>query len=439
MAERSAPLSKAASLYDLLTADEDARACRDIPDEACRDQPENFLIHLVSSSATKIADELASAKLVLAWLMATLGAPAVLIALLVPVRESGALLPQLAVAGYLRRTPRRKWFWVAGSLVQGLSVMGMGLVAVTLEGGAAGWAIIVLLVVFSLARGVCSVAHKDVLGKTIDKRRRGTVMGYAGAIAGVATLAVGGVIALWRGAQVGPWLFLALLGVAGMLWVLGALSFAALREQRGATEGGANALAEALRSLGLLFSDADFRRFVITRGLLLSTALSLPYYVLLAQERAADAAGLGVLMVASGLAASISAPVWGRLADRSSRLTLVASAVLAAAAGLGLFVLTSWEGPAAAGFPLIAGLFLTINVAHSGVRLGRKTFLIDLATEKTRAAYVAVANTIIGLLLLLGSLFGLVAEALGTRYVVLLLALGALTAAASAWRLPEVE
>jgi predicted MFS family arabinose efflux permease len=437
--QQSMPMSVTAGLYDLLTADEDARACREIPDEACQAQPENFLIHLVSSSATKIADELASAKLVLAWLLATLGAPAALVALLVPVRESGALLPQLAVAGYLRRAPIRKWFWVAGSLAQGLAVIGMGLVTVTLQGAAAGWTIIVLLAIFSLARGVCSVAHKDVLGKTIDKHRRGTVMGYAGAIAGVATVAAGALIALWRGAQVGPGLFLALLGMAGLLWILGALVFATLREQPGATEGGANALTEALHSLGLLRRDADFRHFVITRTLLLSTALSLPYYVLLAQNQATHAGGLGVLMVASGLAASISAPVWGRLSDRSSRGTLVASAVLAAAAGVIVFVLTAWEGPAGAGFYLLAGLFLIVNVAHSGVRLGRKTYLIDLATEKTRAAYVAVSNTLIGLLLLLGSLFGLLAEALGPRYVVLVLALIALGAAASAWRLPEVE
>jgi hypothetical protein len=439
MGRRGPRITSPAGLYDLLTADEDARACREIPDEACRVQPENFLLHLLASTATKIGDELASAKLVLAWLMATLSAPPGLVALLVPIREAGALLPQLAVAGYLRRASVRKWFWVAGSVVQGLAVTGMGLVAVGLEGAPAGWAILALLVLFSLARGICSVAHKDVLGKTIDKRRRGTVMGYAAAIAGLATIAIGAVIAVLRGTEVGPELFLALLGAAGLLWLLAALIFAALRERPGATEGGASALGEALASLDLLRREPDFRHFLITRGLLLSTALSMPYYVVLAQGLGQGGAGLGMLMVASGLAASISAPIWGRLSDRSSRLTLAASAVVAALAGLAVFLVTLPEHSYGIEFYLIAGLYLVLNVAHSGVRLGRKTYLVDMATSETRASYTAVSNTFIGALLLFGSLFGLVAETLGTRYLLLILALVALLAAVSAWRLPEVE
>jgi hypothetical protein len=30
-------------LYDLATGDEDARLCRDIPEDQCREQPRNFL------------------------------------------------------------------------------------------------------------------------------------------------------------------------------------------------------------------------------------------------------------------------------------------------------------------------------------------------------------------------------------------------------------
>ncbi|MCL4802618.1 MAG: hypothetical protein KJ025_23735, partial [Burkholderiales bacterium] len=202
-----------ARFYDALTADEDARACREIPDDACREEPRSAALHLVSSLATKTADELASARLVLAWLLASLGAPALAIGLLVPVREAGALVPQLAIAGYLRRAPVRKWAWVAGSVLQGLAVLGMAAVAATASGAAAGWSIVGLLAVFSLARGLCSVAHKDVLGKTIDRARRGRVMGYAGALAGLATIAVGALLAAGRDAPA---------SAAAFVWLLGA-------------------------------------------------------------------------------------------------------------------------------------------------------------------------------------------------------------------------
>lgn len=47
-----------------------------------------------------------------------------------------------------------------------------------------------LLAVFSLAHGVCSVAAKDVLGKTVSKSRRGRLTGLAGSVAGLVTLGV---------------------------------------------------------------------------------------------------------------------------------------------------------------------------------------------------------------------------------------------------------
>jgi hypothetical protein len=61
---------------------------------------------------------------------------------------------------------------------------------VGLRGATAGWTIVGLLVVFSLARGVASIAAKDTLGKTVSMGRRGRVSGYAatasGLVAGVA-------------------------------------------------------------------------------------------------------------------------------------------------------------------------------------------------------------------------------------------------------------
>jgi len=429
-----------ARFYDALTADEDARACREIPDDACREEPRSAALHLVSSLATKTADELASARLVLAWLLASLGAPALAIGLLVPVREAGALVPQLAIAGYLRRAPVRKWAWVAGSVLQGLAVLGMAAVAATVSGAAAGWSIVGLLAVFSLARGLCSVAHKDVLGKTIDRARRGRVMGYAGALAGLATIAVGAWLAAGRDAPASAAAFVWLLGAAGVLWLAAAAAFAAVRETPGATAGGANALAEALRSVALLGRDAAFRRFVITRTLLLATALSMPFYVALAVERTgAGAAGFGMLLAASGVAGAVSAPVWGHLADRSSRRVMIAAALVTGALGIAVFALDAAGAAALRHEWSFAALFFLTAVAHAGARLGRKTYLVDLADERTRAAYVAVSNSVIGLLLLAGSAFGAVAELLGTPGVILVLALLALAAAASAVRLPEVE
>lgn len=357
-----------------------------------------------------------------------------------PIRESGALLPQLVVAGYMRTMSIRKWLWVAGSAVQGLCVLAMAGVTATMAGARAGWWIVGLLVVFSLARGVCSVAAKDVLGKTIAKARRGTVMGYAAAAAGLVTVALGLYVRLLREDPGATTMFVGMLVVASVLWLLAALVFGWVREFPGATEGGVNAGAQAVRSLGLLRSDAQFRHFVITRTLLLSTALSLPFYAVLARQHTdGGVAGLALMIIASGLAGSVTAPLWGRLADRSSRRVLAMSAVMAGLLAFVLYALLAFGAAVVTSDYFYATVFFVIGAAHSGVRLGRKTYLVDMARADNRATYVAVSNTLIGVFLLVGAVFGLLADLVGAPAVVLLLGLIALSGAVSAWRLPEVE
>ncbi|MFT6008478.1 MAG: hypothetical protein ACI9TB_001712, partial [Parasphingorhabdus sp.] len=174
--------------FQSIVIDDEGRVCAEIPESACQQEPGNFFKHVGALALTKSADGLIDPKLVLSWLMTSLGAPVALIGLLVPVREAGALLPQLLTAGYLRRLQRRKWAWAIGSTIQGLAAAAIGIIAISLTGAAAGWAIVMALAILALARSVCSVCYKDVLGKTIDKSRRGTATGLAGSIASVTVI-----------------------------------------------------------------------------------------------------------------------------------------------------------------------------------------------------------------------------------------------------------
>jgi hypothetical protein len=116
--------------------------------------PGNFFRLLIARTASKIGDRLASPKTTLAWLLQTLGAPPIFTGLIVPLRESGSLLPQIFLSNYLKRLALRKWAWSLGSLVQGAMILGCAAVALTLEGTAAGVAIVSLIAFFSLARGL---------------------------------------------------------------------------------------------------------------------------------------------------------------------------------------------------------------------------------------------------------------------------------------------
>src|SRR5690554_2976090 len=74
----------------------------------------NGLRIIGASALQNIGDQAVSAGTVLPWLLTALGAPAGLIGLLVPVRESGSLLLQAMLAPRVQRRKQRKWVWVSG-------------------------------------------------------------------------------------------------------------------------------------------------------------------------------------------------------------------------------------------------------------------------------------------------------------------------------------
>ena len=115
----------------------------------------NRLIHTVSLSATKLADGLIDPKLVLPWLLSSVGAPGYLLGALVPVRESGALLPQLAMTRWIQSRDHRAPVWAGGSLVQGIAALVIAAACFLLDGPAAGSTALAALAVLATARAAC--------------------------------------------------------------------------------------------------------------------------------------------------------------------------------------------------------------------------------------------------------------------------------------------
>jgi hypothetical protein len=77
-------------------------------------------------------------------------------------------------------------------------------------------------------------------------------------------------------------------------------------------------------------------------------------------------------------------------------------------------------------------------IAHSGVRLGRKTYVVDLAGGNKRTDYIAVSNTVIGILLLAAGMIGFLTEVVSLAIVILILAGMGLAGALMSARLPEI-
>jgi hypothetical protein len=426
--------------YGYLANEEDARVCTDIPDEACRVVPENFFRHLGTNVMTRLGDAVINPKTVLAWLVPLLQIPEFVLSLLVPIRESGSLLPQLLIAQRIRRLALRKWSWVVGAIGQGASVLGMAAVVMFLSGWSAGLVLLLLLTAFSLSRGICSVAAKDVIGKTVPKTRRGRLNGLSSTVSGLLVIGLGALLGVVQD-DAGLRVLALIILTAGVIWFLSAALYATIDEHPGETGGGGNAWETAMEQLSLLRTDVNFRRFVLVRTLFIATALTSPFIVLLAQQRmpGEGLALLGVFVLVSGVGESISAAVWGVQADRSSRRVMIIAG--AAAGAIGLVVAASeWLDAGIAGAMwFYTGLYFLLVICHSGMRVGRKTYLVDMAGGNRRTDYVAVSNTVIGIALLVAGLISAGLAAISVSFAVFALAIMALAGTVICLRLPEVQ
>lgn len=415
-------MSLSEQLKERFDEEYEGRLCEDISEAACQETRRSFFLILLSQTMSKLGDALANPKTTLPWLVSAVGAPAFVLGLLVPIRESGSMIPQMFIGGTIRSFSVRKWFYVVGNVLQGVCLGGLGWVAVMGGGRSAGWAILGLVAGFSLARSLSSIASKDVIGKTITKRRRGRLSGWAASVSGFISITVGLWLSqvpedAWDGGVLGG-----MLVVAAGLFVLSAGAFAGVPEPGGETGGGRSAW-ESLRRLSLLRDDRDFRRFVIARALLMCSALSAPFYVALAQGATnSGLVTLGAFVVAAGVASLLSGPFWGRFADRSSRQVMAWAAWVTSGAGIMVAAL-AWLQPGWLATPWFVPLaYFALSIAHEGVRVGRKTYVLNLGEGNLRTDYVAISNSVIGVLLLVVGSVGALAAWIGNAGVIAVLA-----------------
>ena len=354
---------------------------------------------IVALSLSKLSDGLIDPKLVLSWLLTTLGVPAALIGMLVPIREAGALLPQVAMAGRLQRMRQRRWVWVLGSAGQGVAALLIAVAATLLTGWWAGAVVCGLLAGLAVSRAACSVSYKDILGKTVGQSRLGTVTGTAGSVSAALVLVFA--LLLVTGVLRSQAAVSAAIALAGGLWLAAAVVLSRLSEDDSAPD----APDGARDYWNILREDANLRRFIVVRGLLVSTALAPPYLVVLGSQAGAAATGtLGALVLASSAAGMLSSYVWGWLADRSARVMLLAAGTLGALS-MGAAIAAQRAGLAGTIWAIPLILFV-LMVAYHGVRQARSTYLVDISPEERRSVNAAVANTAIGVILLAAGAFG---------------------------------
>ena len=406
----------------------------DLDDGARRALPRNGPRILGATSLLNTADQLVHPPTVLTWALTGLGAPGWAVGLLVPVRESGSMLPQSALTPWVRSHRRRHRVVALGALLQAAGAAGIAAFLALSTGLVVGLGVLVSLALLAGGRAVTSLASKDTQGRTIPKGQRGQLTGTATVVAGALALTVGLALRLLGEGTAPHHLAWLAAGAAGLF-----VGVAALWERVEETPQEPDADHTPPQPWTLWRTAPDFRAFVVVRSLLLVTALAPTFLVAAAAtQNSSPLTGLAPFVLGTGLASMLGGRLVGRAADRSSRLLMAwasaaATAVLAVTLALALWLPDSvmvWVLPAA---------YFLVTLAHTAVRTGRKTYLVDMATGDTRTAYTAAGNTLIGgVLLVVGLVAGALAGLTPWWPLAFLTGLGVL-GAVMGLRLPEVS
>jgi hypothetical protein len=346
----------------------------------------------------KLADLLISAKTTLPWLLASLGAPIWIVSMLVPIRESGSLIPQWPLKQKVSHIENRLVIWRWGIVIQACSICLMLASAIFTKALIAGLLILFCLLLLSLGRSLSSLSMKDIQGINVEKGQRGKLVGMASTMSGLLSLITAGLLILSPQDMSIKAIQLLITFSAFIMFVSLFLSIgltANLSDNKKDSNDG--------KSLWKTINQqADLRQLIISRCLLLHAALIAPFFVS-ASAINNDFFQLPYFIIASALASFLSSYLWGKMADKSAIHTMFYATLVCISASVAFYFVTSVDK-----WWVDVFLFFVLNLGYAGIRIGRKTYMLDIAQGSQRTLYVAAANSMVGyVLLMLGGLYAL--------------------------------
>ena len=162
------------------------------------------------------------------------------------------------------------------------------------------------------------------------------------------------------------------------------------------------------------------------------------FIVVLAQEQGSDLSSLGAFVIASGGAALLGGRISGIWSDKSSKLTMAWAAAVASIVIVLLVLSADFASSSVNAIVMPAGFF-AVNLAHTAVRVSRKTYLVDMADGERRTLITGASNTIMGVVMLVAGAISSAVAVFGTQAALIFLAVLGAAGVAGAWNLKDVS
>ena len=363
----------------------------------------NFILALVDNTMFFFIYLGLSPYTVLPFYLGRLTDSQVLIGLIPATYVLGFALPQVFVARLLQRRRRRKGLLVAFAAAQRVGILGFLLLTGVQNRLPPSLTIVLFFLCFTIqhvASGCWYPTWVDFIGRSIP-RNRGMLFGWSNFIGGVFSI-VGGVLLTYL-LETLPYPG-AVTAIAAIAFVASLISLTAILGWHEVVPPGELPEMTSVRPVAhvaaALRQDANFRNYLIWRGLIIGLEMALPFYSLHALQslRLADAQ-LGIFTLILSVSQTIMHPVWGWLGDRKGYLTIVAAAAISGA--LGAFLAAN-----ANSVVLYYAVFWCAGVMLSGLQIAGINIIYELSSAAQVPMYAAVSQITLSPLSALAPLVG---------------------------------
>ncbi|MBI5828697.1 MAG: 5'/3'-nucleotidase SurE, partial [Chloroflexi bacterium] len=227
----------------------------------------NFKLGVLNGLLFAVAETLMDPTLVLVAFVTHLSGSALLLGLVVPLRDGSWFLPQLWVSSYLQSWPRKLKLYRYMAALR--FAVWSGLVLAVFFVKDPRWLLLMFFVFFgvgAVASGISGLPFLEVVGKTIPPKKLGLFFAWRQALGGLAGI-VGSLVVGWMLAAGSPLAFPynygVLLGLGVILVAGGLAAFGNVSEPEDtATRPATSVLSQIRRGAQAFRSDGNFRYFI---------------------------------------------------------------------------------------------------------------------------------------------------------------------------------
>jgi len=383
-------------------------------------QQRNMLAGVVHGTFFNMAQAFAEPFALLPLFLSGFTSSKLIIGLIVGLMQAAMVLPQLLMSRLLRCRPNTARPLMLTGIWTRCGVWGLlGILALTISGQNALllWASVLLVSLYSFAGGIAVLPFNRIISETIIPEKRSSFFGWR--------LFFGGFMAMMAG-----FIVKFVLGSDEMLWpknfgVLFLLSFVTLiiaytamsmfrfpNDPPGKSKDSMPSIWQ--ECLKVFRTYPVIKKLVIIELLTSKLALFMPFLTLYAtQTRHIPLKWVGIFIVCMKLGAMLSNLLWMPIGNKVGTRILIHTGIVTAIFSLLLTIFAD-------NILLFSLAFFITGIASSALMVGYNGYILEIGPDETRVLLVAIKGTMLLPLYFMPLLGGLIADALGYLWLLIL-------------------